>query len=250
MNRYEPHPLGMSGPRSSALTPEAPVRPVVPVWAAGVAIVLALLGLGWMVRLEATLPGVRDPGAAAAPGSRAAVIQPGEHQILEVASERQGDWFEQRLVSSTSLASDTPGASISLRFYGTSVRIIARVGPEAGDVYVQIDGQPVPHLTSDERGTYVSLWASQAEDEAVEVASGLSHDVHELTLTTGPTGQFAISGVEIVSQTPVPWAFALIYTLLALVLFLTVRGLGQRAARRLGWLQEVPRGGSEPPERR
>lgn len=214
--------------RGRTLVPHVPDRWLI--LAVPVLIILLLL----TINLEQRLPAVRVPKGGA--GQSAQRLLPGTWSILDVPVRTTGTWFQQPLENDTSLATDQPGNALEIHFFGTRLEMRARIGPESGDVYVQIDGQPVGRLLQDDQGSYVDLSAQQAQDEEVVLASGLSHEEHVLRLTNGPDGQFAISAVSVEAQTPFPWAFAAFYGFLIIVLFITVRALSIRYANRHGWL--------------
>lgn len=208
----------------------------VPAWWLWIAVPVLLGLLLWGMYVEARLPDVRVPRAAAVGAlQEGGILYPGAHAIVGSPATTTGDWVQQPLGSVTSLATDKPGSAISIKFFGTKIAMTARVGPESGRVYVTIDGGPVPHLPTDSRGSYLDLEATQAMDQSVPIAAGLAHQLHTLTLENGPDGVFALSGFSIVSETPVPWAFTIFYGFGVVLLFLALRGIGIGVARRLGW---------------
>jgi hypothetical protein len=147
-----------------------------------------------------------------------------------------GEWYEQEISGTRMLVSEQADEVISFRFYGTDVEIIARVGPEAGRVYVEIDGRPVSGLLQDERGSYVTLRTTQAANRSITVASGLAHEEHEIALSNGGAGEFALSDFVITARTPFQWAFITLYGALALAIFATLRALALDLVRQRGWL--------------
>lgn len=209
-------------------------------WWLAAGIPALLLVLVWSVGLEDRLPRIRVPvdGTDRQSAEGLQTVYPGQHTVRDIPVQTAGEWIEQPLETGVSLATESPSSTMSLRFYGTSIALVARVGPESGRVYVQIDGRPVPHLSSDERGTYLSLRATKARDEILPIASGLSHREHTITLTNGPEGDLAVSGFRIEAQTPFPWAFALLDTLAALLLLVILRALAVRTAQWFGWWPE------------
>lgn len=202
--------------------------------ALGVVLVLILL----TVNLEVRLPGVHLPEGARStlrPGQT--LLAPGHHEINDPALSPSPDWFIQRLNRDTALATNRPGGSLSTSFYGTEVRLIARVGPEAGRVYIQVDGAPVPSLSKDDTGrSYINLRDEDAINETIPIVIGLPHKEHMLTITNGSGGQFAISGIDVDAATPFSWAFALIYTVLVVALIIVVREAVIVIARQFRWL--------------
>lgn len=181
------------------------------------------------------MPALRTPLEAETGAN--AVILPGTHPPFAPQIEQSGDWITQPLGETTYLSTQSPGSSLSWRFYGTDLSIRARIGPESGVIYVTIDGNPVIGLPTDENGSYVDLFAFQARDASIEIASALAHRDHVITLTHGSEGELAISEILISSRVPFPWVFTLIYTTFGLLLFLTVRDVASRMATHFGWIQ-------------
>ena len=204
----------------------------------GVALGVVLLLILLTANLEVRLPGVHLPEGARStlrPGQ--SLLAPGHHEINDPAISTTPDWFTQRLNREAALATNRPGGSLSTSFYGTDARLIARVGPEAGRVYIRVDGAPVSSLSRDDSGrSYINLKDADAINETIPVVSGLAHEEHMLTITNGSAGQLAISGIDIDAATPFPWAFALIYTVLVVVLIMVVREAVIVIARQFHWL--------------
>ncbi|MGC9334121.1 MAG: hypothetical protein ACP5JJ_08240 [Anaerolineae bacterium] len=83
------------------------------------------------------------------------------------------------------LASDSPGASVTLTFRGNSVDLIARREPNGGRLLVTLDGKNVAGLPTDGQGrSYIDLQAPGTEWQARRpLASGLSSGQHVVRLT-------------------------------------------------------------------
>jgi polysaccharide biosynthesis protein PslG len=89
------------------------------------------------------------------------------------------------------LSSDTPGASLTLTFRGSSVDLIARRGPDGGRLLVTLDGRRIPGLPTDEEGrSYIDLQAPVTEWQARRpLASGLTAEQHVVRLTVSEGSQ-------------------------------------------------------------
>lgn len=233
-------------PTHAELLPRNP-RPGLSAGRLAVAVPLLLIALVWGIHLETALPAARVPAPDEA--ASAGILSPGEHSVTDSPIEFSGEWYTQPLDAVTSVVTDQPGASTRLRFHGTQVLLTVRVGPESDRAYITVDDEPVPGLSRDERGSFVRLFASKAADRAVVIASGLAHGDHVLTITNGDQGQLAMSTITVEAQTPFPWAFALFYAGILLLLVIAVRGVAWDAIRRLGWAP-APRPGSSAGERR
>lgn len=202
--------------------------------ALGVILLLVLL----TINLEVRLPGVHLPEGEQStirPGQ--VLLAPGHHGPDDPAITTTPDWFTQRLNKESALATNNRGGRLSTSFYGTGVSLIARVGPEAGRVFIQVDGAPVPSLSQDDTGnSYINLRDEDAVNETIPIATGLPHAEHVLEITNGSAGQLAISGIVVDAATPFSWAFALIYTVQGILLVGVVREVLIAIARRFQWL--------------
>ncbi len=208
-------------------------------FAAVIGVFCLVLALTWVMNLESTLPSIRIGTANA---SSATILEPGDHLAEDKGISLSGNWFKQSLgtanpaVTSTSMVTTTSGSSMSFRFYGTDLSMIARIGPESGEVYVSVDGQPSPILPVDNRGSYVDLSGTQAEDQSIQIASGLAHKDHTVVISSVGTSQVAISGFVVNANTPFPWAFVVLYVALTAALFVLVRYTVIAVSRRMGWI--------------
>lgn len=204
----------------------------------GAALGLVLLIILLTINLEVRLPGVHLPEgerSATRPGHM--LLAPGQHGPDDPGIQTTPDWFIQRLNTETALATNSEEGRLNTSFFGTEVRLIARVGPEAERVYIQVDGAPVPSLTQDDAGrSYINLRDEEAVNETIPIVSGLPHAEHTLEITNGSAGQLAISGIEVDAATPFSWAFALIYIVLVMLLIAIVREVLIVIARRSRWL--------------
>ncbi len=204
----------------------------------GAALGVVLLLILMTVNLEVRLPGVHLPeGARSTMRPGQLLLSPGHHGASDPAIQTTPDWFTQQLKQETALATNRQGGILSTSFYGTEVSLIARVGPEAGRVIIQVDGAPVSSLSKDDTGkSYINLKDEDAVNETIPIVAGLPHAEHVLEITNGSTGQLAISGIEVDAATPFSWAFALIYTVLIVALIAVVREVLIAIARRFHWL--------------
>lgn len=201
------------------------------------AVTVLFLAMTWLLRLESTLPDIRAPRSTESSSvlNGHGLLSPGFHAIRSVDGEIRGDWLVQEVGDSGWLATEEEGSRIRAAFYGTELYLLARVGPEAGIAYVTINNRPAPLLPEDENGTFINLWAVSATDRPVLLASGLAHGEHLVEITASGDGEVAVSGFEVVAQTPFPWAFRLGYAGLIGGLFLIIRQL-------LGTLSQAGRG--------
>ncbi|MGA7672536.1 MAG: hypothetical protein WBW04_19085 [Nitrolancea sp.] len=204
-------------------------------------VVFIMLALIWVMNLESTLPSIRVGDQPISTGA-ARTLEPGTYTAENDAISLSGNWFRQTLGSNESsnitslVVTGTSGSVMSFRFYGTDLSMAARIGPESGKVYVSIDGNPSTLLPTDSKGSYLDLFAEQAEDQSIPIASGLAHRDHDVTITSDGTDQVAISGFAIAANTPFPWAFVFLYVALGSALFVLVRMSVIGVCRRLRWM--------------
>lgn len=207
-----------------------------------IAIVAVIVALIWVMRLEATLPSIRVGQSVDSQPSGLTTLEPGTYHAEDKSIALTGNWFTQTLgtstpsVTSSSVATTTPGSSMTLRFYGTDISMTARIGPESGKVYVSIDGHQSPALPADSQGSFIDFYAQQAENQQILLARGLAHRDHTIQITSDGSAEVAISDFAISANTPFPWAFVLLYVALISALFVLVRTVVIRVCRRFGWL--------------
>jgi hypothetical protein len=95
------------------------------------------------------------------------------------------------------LESSEQDARLTFTFYGHSVDLIVRQGPEEGRLLVTLDGRNVGGLPTDEQGrSYLDLQAPSVVWQArMPIASGLAPDQHVVRLTVSD-GQPALGNVD------------------------------------------------------
>ena len=95
------------------------------------------------------------------------------------------------------LESSEQDARLTFTFYGHSVDLIARQGPEEGRLLVTLDGRSVSGLPTDEQGrSYLDLQAPTVVWQArIPIASGLAPDQHVVRLTVSD-GQPTLGNVD------------------------------------------------------
>jgi hypothetical protein len=95
------------------------------------------------------------------------------------------------------LESDQPGASLTIAFRGNSLDLIARRGPQEGQLLVTHDGRNVPGLPVDDQGrSYIDLYSPAIEWQArLPIARGLGSGQHVLRLTVSDVSTAATPSV-------------------------------------------------------
>ncbi len=202
----------------------------------GLAVVLSLFLAGWLLTVADRLHQVGIP----APGTGVqAALYPGANSLPHSAVRADGDWVTQEVGGERFLATRASDASLTIPFYGTALTLIARTGPDAGRVYVTIDGNAASGLPSDETGSFLDLEAPQASTEEIPVTSGLRPGYHVVVLQNGPDAEFAASSVEVSNRPALGWVLSLMFTSLGSLLFLSVRRWWLALAADRGWLSQA-----------
>jgi len=95
------------------------------------------------------------------------------------------------------LESDVQDARLTFTFYGHSVDLIARQGPQEGRLLVTLDGRSISGLPTDEQGrSYLDLQSPNEVWQArIPIASGLAPDQHVVRLTVSD-GQPALANID------------------------------------------------------
>ena len=207
--------------------------------AAIIALVIVLISA---LSLENNLPSLRiaEPPPA---GTANRVLEPGDYQANDPAIIRDGNWYTQTLGStsatttSSSMVTSTNGSTMTVIFYGTDLRMNARIGPESGKIRVSIDGGTSSVLPSDDKGSFVDLSGNQAEETSILLATGLAHHDHTLVIQSASAADVAISSFQVTASTPFPWAFTILYSGLAMLLFVVVRSAVIVMSQNRGWLR-------------
>ena len=214
----------------------------IPVLMTLVGIVGLILALVWVMNLESRLPSIRIEAQEGTGSGAGQTLEPGSYQAENSDILLTGNWFTQTLgtsssaIKTSSIVTSTSGSSMSFRFYGTDIRMTARIGPESGKVYITVDDQPSPILPTDSKGSFIDFYSNQAENQSISIATGLAHKDHKVRITAQGTGEVAISGFDISANTPFPWAFIILYVSLTAALYVLVRGSAIEICKRIGWL--------------
>jgi hypothetical protein len=183
--------------------------------------------------------GTSDAGTAAPTG-----YVPTEARPLSY----EGAWGRQHLqidgVDRVFRTTSEIGASVTIRFRGTSITAYLRQGPQAGVVRATLDGGPLPGWTAEGNATPIDLSYYRALDLPMLLASGLEDRVHVLTLslegpgdlTTGAV-QLTLGGFVVARDAPVLWPVVILTTAAAVLLVLAFREAAYVVALRAGYLQ-------------
>jgi hypothetical protein len=150
-----------------------------------------------------------------------------------------GEWRDQTLGGREYRVATSEGQTARVAFQGTDVRLRARIGPSEGRLYVTIDGQPVPGLSSDAGGSYLPLRDTQVDFAEIEVAGGLRDGTHTLELRSGSTGPVALELLMVGRRQPFSWTGSFLLLAGLAGLFAGIYRLGRSVATAVGWLAEA-----------
>lgn len=145
----------------------------------------------------------------------------------------EGNWESQHLGADTFRTTSQVDARFRLRFEGTGIIARSRLGRDAGEVEVTIDGRPVD----------ISLASFQAVDVDVPLAQRLPDGTHEVAMRLTAPGQLTVGGLVVERTVPLQWPVLVLLVSGALLLFLGLFDVALLLAERAGGLQ--PRRGGE-----
>ena len=139
----------------------------------------------------------------------------------------EGNWELQHLGDATYRTTSQTGARLSVRFVGTGATARLRLGQQAGDLDVTLDGRPIA----------LDLDAFQTADVDIRLATGLPDTVHTLTMQLRSPGQFTIGGLVVERAVPLRWPVALLLGGGLALLAAGFRNVLFALAERAGWLR-------------
>jgi hypothetical protein len=150
------------------------------------------------------------------------VLERGFHQEDQYALAYAGSWRSatDRRDSLGAARLGGAGSSVSFAFFGTDLDLVSRRGPDAGLLWVQVDGAAASdqQLPRDAWGRGVAdLTAPQEEWQAtVPLAHGLAAGEHRVTLTVA-AGAVTLDGIVVDNRPGFPMSLLWIsVTVLAL----------------------------------
>jgi len=124
---------------------------------------------------------------------------PGFYQETHPMVNVSGDWravAEPQASGKAQMLSDAPGSSVTLRFVGENVDLIAPLGPEGGRLGVSLDGHPVDDLpTNDDGQSYVDQFGPvRRSQQRIPLVYQADDTEHTLVLTVLERANLASEG--------------------------------------------------------
>jgi len=148
-----------------------------------------------------------------------------------------GSWADQHLNRRTFKTTSETGAAATITFKGAGLISFLRRSPQAGPIHVTIDGKPLPGRPVEDGAGLIELAYFQAQDIPVLLVSGLSDDVHTLTITLSGTGQLTLGGLVVVRNPPLLWPVIVLLAVAGLLIMAAFRETIYVIAVRAGYLQ-------------
>ncbi len=146
-----------------------------------------------------------------------------------------GSWQDQHLEGRTFRTTNEIGAEVKVSVRGSGVTAIMRIGPESGNVIVQVDGKVVPG-GSGETGEQWDMYWPTTVDGPIELVSGLDYGDHTVTIRLAEEGGMTLGGLVVERQQPFVWPVVLLTIGSVIALFFGIRSLILLVGRRSGFL--------------
>jgi hypothetical protein len=155
---------------------------------------------------------------------------------MDAASVRySGAWEDQHLQERTFRTTNQIGAEVTLPFRGTGVTAIMRIGPESGNVIVEVDGEVVSGGAEDSDDEWDLTWTTTS-DVPIELVSGLDYGDHTITIRLAREGSMTLGGIVVERQQPFVWPVVLLTAGSLIALFYGIRSLVMLVGWRSGFL--------------
>lgn len=154
-----------------------------------------------------------------------------------------GTWEDQHLEGRTFRTTNQTDAELQFQFRGTGLEAVMRIGPESGNVIVEVDDNIIPGGDEDSPDQW-NLAAFETLDLPIELVSGLDYGDHELTVRLVSEGSLTMGGIIVERDQPFVWPIILLTIGALIAQFFGLRSLALLVGRRSGHL---PRPGDDDP---
>ncbi len=146
-----------------------------------------------------------------------------------------GAWQDQHLEERTFRTTNQIGAEVVLPFRGTGITAIMRIGPESGNIIVEIDGKVVGGGAEQSSDEWDLTWTTTS-DIPIELVSGLDNGDHVLSIRLAREGSLTLGGIVVERDQPFVWPVVLLTAGSLISLFYGIRSLVMLIGRRSGVL--------------
>lgn len=146
-----------------------------------------------------------------------------------------GAWEDQHLEGRTFRTTDQIDAELTFTFRGTGVDAVMRIGPESGNVIVEVDGKVIPGGEGDSGDEWDLFW-SETLDVPTDLTSGLEYGEHTLTIRLVSEGTLTLGGLIVERAQPFVWPIVLLTIGALIAIFFGIRSLIMLVGRRSGHL--------------
>lgn len=155
---------------------------------------------------------------------------------MDAASvQYSGAWQDQHLEDRTFRTTNQIGAELTMPFRGTGITAIMRIGPESGNLIVEVDGRVISGGAVGSADEWDLAWPTTS-DVPVELVSGLDYGEHTLTIRLAREGSLTIGGIVVEREQPFVWPVVLLTAGSLISLFYGIRSLVMLIGRRSGVL--------------
>src|SRR5665811_1947832 len=153
-----------------------------------------------------------------------------------------GAWENQHLEGRTFRTTDQIDAELTFSFRGTGVDAVMRIGPESGNVIVEVDGKVIPGGDGESGDEWDMSWFETLA-LATTLVSGLDYGEHELTIRLVSEGTLTLGGLIVERDQPFVWPIILLTVGALIAMFFGIRSMIMLVGRRSGHL---PRADEDP----
>lgn len=166
---------------------------------------------------------------------RASVAETGYAPMDAPSVSYGGSWQDQHLEGRTFRTTSQVDAELEVRFRGTGAIAIMRIGPESGNIIVEVDGRVVSGGAGDSGDEWDLYWPITV-DTPIKLVSGLDYGDHTLTVRLSSEGALTLGGIVIERKQPFVWPVVLLTVGTVIALFFGIRSLIMLVGRRSGYL--------------
>ncbi len=147
----------------------------------------------------------------------------------------EGSWEDQHLEGRTFRTTNQTDAEMVFQFRGTGLEAVMRIGPESGNVVVEVDGEVIPGGEGESDEAW-DLGYFETVDLPIDLVSGLDYGDHQLTIRLVSEGSLTLGGLIVERSQPFVWPIIMLTIGALIALFFGIRSLAMLVGRRSGHL--------------